>query len=388
MWMELYDREQMAMLESAPPGDVEPLAPLELEVGQEIQLAVRYSGLSHMNSSGIQNLAFSFDYNANYLELQEFGVMDLDIGVSEMDSPDELYRWGPESLQSYLPSASVRTTEEEGIYRVYLQYIADSERTTVLREEDAIVGVFTFTVSAPIAVRDQVFFSWTDYLASFYGPDETDLETYENYSKVRFTDSENFEPPQDLQIATGDSGGDEGWTISGVVESYNAKNPITYELYRMGDDGEYTTNATYTGTAVEAQATTSAAKQIQTFSISGVETGQYKLVIKKSCHLDFTVLGVNVVDSNLDLQQDSRDRVQSMVMGAGDVDGNGNINYSDANIVTNINNYNKLVATGVRNEKADIDGNGNINFSDKNIITNALNYNKSNKDFVIEAVQD
>lgn len=388
MWIELYDSNQMAALEeSAPPGDIEPLDPLKLNVDQEIQLVVRYSGLHNMDSSGIQNLGFSFDYNANYLELMGFEQPDLDTGVGEWYSEvsDEMVRWIPEELQAYWSNASVRTTEEEGIYRVYLQYIADGMqnadgmRDIVLREENAIVGVFTFKVSAPISESGNVKFVWSDYLMSLYGPDETDTMVYTNYSKARFADNENFEPPEDLQIATTDAVEPDGWTISGSVMSYNAKNPITYELYRMGAGGEYETEAAYTGTAVEAVTSgETGGRRTQEFTITGVANGTYMLVLSKISHLDLNIKNVVVNSGDLDLASYH----PLFSMGEGDLNGDGLINANDGNIITRVANYNKGVDdAGVTDKYADLDGNALINANDGNIITATRNYNKKTSDF-------
>lgn len=202
---------------------------------------------------------------------------------------------------------------------------------------------------------------------------------------VRIVETNVRLPSNAIEVTVNTAGHD----ITGVVVSYNAKNAVTYELYAWDDAAsDYSATVAYTGTAVEAAETTTAGVQTQSFTIEGIADGTYKLVIKKISHIDFTVLGVVVNGADLDLTQDSRDPVKSMRMGAGDIDGNNRINFTDANIVTNPNNYNKTDVTQASNQLADLDGNGSVNFSDKNIIVNVANYNKNATDhFTIPAAE-
>lgn len=177
-----------------------------------------------------------------------------------------------------------------------------------------------------------------------------------------------------------------GYSITGVVVSYNAKNAVTYELYAWDDEtGAYSETAAYTGTAVEAAETTTASKQTQDFKIEGIADGKYKLLIKKVTHLTYTVVGVTVNGADVDLTADSYpDAVKSIALAAGDVDGNGAVNVTDAGRVTYPTNYNATDLSTVPNPEADIDGNGAINVTDRGIITHPDNYNKQVSDFVIE----
>jgi hypothetical protein len=224
------------------------------------------------------------------------------------------------------------------------------------------------------------YFCWLDYALTTSDGKSYNMSQLLDYNST--TGEPHFQKPVDVKTA---STTPDGHSITGVVVSYNAKNAVTYELYELGGDNEYGTTPAYTGTAVEASATTTSSMQTQIFTIEGIPSGTYKLVLKKIAHLNYTVNGVVVGDSDVDLREDSRERAQSMRMGAGDLDGNGRINVSDINMVTATSTYNKTSEQAV-NKIADIDGSGAITVTDKNIISSTNNYNKSADSFAVPAV--
>jgi hypothetical protein len=161
---------------------------------------------------------------------------------------------------------------------------------------------------------------------------------------------------------------------------------VTYELYELGGDGEYAETPSYTGVAVEAATSSSAAQQTQSFTISNIVNGTYKLVIKKSVHLDYVIQGIVINSEDVDLTSRSWGNNQSNVvagtisLAAGDCDGNGAINSSDLSAVCDSRTYNESVENALY-PQADIDGNGVINSGDASILVSTENYNMQTNRF-------
>ncbi len=180
-----------------------------------------------------------------------------------------------------------------------------------------------------------------------------------------------------------------GHSISGVVVSYNAKNEVTYELYKMKEDGTYdepnkdAPTYTYHGIAVEAAETTTATQQTQNFTIEGIADGTYRLIIRKDAHVSYTINNVIVNGADLDLTQDSRDGAKKITMAAGELTSDGTITVADKNLVTNTANYGKTV-DAAKDKIADINGDGSITVADKNIVTNANVYGKSEANYIVQ----
>lgn len=385
---EFYDRGEIEDIiadgESAPPQAAQKLDPLALGSGQEVVVALRYSGLNAMNSGGIRCIATSFCYDSTRLELLGFSDFD-GTNASEWDDPELSDAWLPDALrQDYQSSASVRF-EEEGISRIYIQHIEEENRIpgSILNMDDAYIGAFAFIVLDEISAIDAVQLTWADYAVSLY--QFGGATTYSDYTKKALCELGTFSQPKNVKLATSGGGVDpdpEGYTITGEIVSYNAKNPITYELYRMGGDGQYETTATYTGTAVEAAETTTAMQQKQNLSIADIGNGTYKLVLRKTACVCFTIYNIKVEGSDVNLTQDTREAVRSIVMAAGDLNGDGTITVADKNLVTNINNYGKTAALA-NNPVADINGDGSITVADKNIVTNVATYGKSEMNYTV-----
>lgn len=167
-----------------------------------------------------------------------------------------------------------------------------------------------------------------------------------------------------------------GYDITGVVESYNAKNATTYTLYLQNEDGSVTEVAS--GTLVEAAETTEATTTTTAFTISGVANGTYRLVIRKLYQLSYTINDIEVNGGNVDLTSKSSLSVITLV--AGDVTGDGVIESGDQSLVINGNNYFKNIDEA-QNPEGDIDGDGIIESTDQGMILK--NYFKSNNDFVV-----
>ena len=157
-----------------------------------------------------------------------------------------------------------------------------------------------------------------------------------------------------------------GVTVSGKVTSYNPNNPTTVELLQNGA-------VKYTATIAKA---TGSGQVTQDFSFNAVAPGTYDLVVTKDAHLTYTVKGVVVGDSPLDLTTMTGKAYQTITLLCGDIDGNGFINSTDLGIILKGQNYGKSTATA-GDKAADLDGNGFINSTDLGIVLQGQHYGKS-----------
>jgi len=154
--------------------------------------------------------------------------------------------------------------------------------------------------------------------------------------------------------------------VSGMVKSYNPKNPVTISLLQ-GDVEKY---------SVKIPEAAGSGFVTQPFSIFNVAPGDYTLVITKPAHTSFTVNTVTVVDDDVDLTGDSRPTVQLMTLRCGDIDGDNSINDADLTILWQLGNYN-LKTTAAADKLCDLNGDGMINDIDLTILWLAYNYNRS-----------
>jgi hypothetical protein len=159
-----------------------------------------------------------------------------------------------------------------------------------------------------------------------------------------------------------------GFTVSGLVKSYNPQHCTYLALCREGE-----AEAAYTCT-IEKENSGSGQWE-QPFSFPAVEPGTYTLTITKAAHTKFTVHNIVVADKEVDLTQDGRPEVQLMTMRCGDINGDGNINNSDLTILWQQANYNRSAAAAA-NELCDLNGDGLINNIDLTILWLAYNYNR------------
>ena len=159
-----------------------------------------------------------------------------------------------------------------------------------------------------------------------------------------------------------------GYSVIGQVASYNGKNDFTVTLYETGTSTEKG-KVTVTGTGASGQAT-------QDFTLTGVASGTYDLVVTKAGHLTYTITGVVVGSGNVDLTADTSKAYSTITLLCGDVDGDGNINESDVSVIRYASNINKPVSSAA-NPLADVDGDGNVNESDVSIVRYAVHINKN-----------
>lgn len=363
-----------------PDASPTPLDPTALPAGQEVIMAVKADNMQSMCPFGLVNAAFAISYDSRNFTLMGFDeVTGEDYSAMKVSSDAETVnaRWvsslgnffDPQDMDITVKASDIPL--DENSRRVYIHYM-DSSGNTIWTENEGYLAAFKFKVKNHSFTGSP--FSWLDYDLA------VDDAQYNRHALLNGTTP--FQKPDDVLTAATASEV-VGYTITGEVVSYNAKNPVTYELYKMGDGGEYETTPSYTGTAVEGGESTTAMQQNQSLSIADISNGTYKLVLRKTAHVSFTIFNIKVEDADVDLTQDARVAVKSIVMGAGDLNGDGTITVADKNIVTNSANFGKLASTA-KDSIADINGDGSITVADKNILTNANVFGKSEKNYTVE----
>ena len=155
-------------------------------------------------------------------------------------------------------------------------------------------------------------------------------------------------------------------SVRGAVKSYNPNAAATVKLVQNGAVKYTVTTATSSGSG----------QAEQSFSFNAVAAGTYDLVVTKPGHLTYTVKGVVVGDSPLDLTKHSNAAISTITLLCGDIDGNGFINSTDLGIILKGQNYGKSTATA-GDKAADLDGNGFINSTDLGIVLQGQHYGKS-----------
>ena len=160
-------------------------------------------------------------------------------------------------------------------------------------------------------------------------------------------------------------GGNGGVTVSGKITSYNPNNATTIQLMQGGKEQYKTTIAKTTGSG----------QVTQDFSFNAVAAGTYDLVVTKDGHLTYTVKGVVVGDSPLDLTTMTGKAYQTITLLCGDINGDGSINEDDVSIIRYANNINKSTADA-DNKLADINGDGSVNEDDVSIVRYSSHINK------------
>ena len=103
--------------------------------------------------------------------------------------------------------------------------------------------------------------------------------------------------------------------------------------------------------------------------------GTYDLVVTKDAHLTYTVKGVVVGDSPLDLTTLTGKAYSTITLLCGDINGDGSINEDDVSIIRYANNINKSTAVA-DNKLADINGDGSVNEDDVSIVRYSSHINK------------
>ena len=158
-----------------------------------------------------------------------------------------------------------------------------------------------------------------------------------------------------------------GVSVKGKVASYNGSHDLTVTLYQADSE---TVVGTLTVSGNEASRSTE-----QEFTIPNVPAGTYDLVVTKKAHLKYTVKNVVVETTDIDLTAHTDPAIRTITLLVGDVNGDGQINVTDLNIVWDAANFNKNVSA-VTNKLTDINGDDNVNVTDLNIVWDAANFNK------------
>ena len=156
-----------------------------------------------------------------------------------------------------------------------------------------------------------------------------------------------------------------GVTVSGKVTSYNPGNETLIQL-KQGYTVKYiTTIASEAGNG----------QKSQTFAIQGVAAGTYDLVVTKAGHLTFTVTGIPVASTALDLTQSANSNYNEIVMLAGDVNGDSSITENDVSVIRYATNINKSTANAA-DKTADVNGDGSVTENDVSIVRYPIHINK------------
>ena len=160
-----------------------------------------------------------------------------------------------------------------------------------------------------------------------------------------------------------------GVSVSGKVASYNGNHDFTVTLYKAGSE-------TVVGTPLTVSGSGTVGSTKQEFTIPNVAPGTYDLVVTKDGHLTYTVKGVVVEGTAINLTEHSNAAISTITLLCGDIDGNGFINSTDLGIILKGQNYGKSTATA-GDKAADLDGNGFINSTDLGIVLQGQHYGKS-----------
>ena len=155
--------------------------------------------------------------------------------------------------------------------------------------------------------------------------------------------------------------------VSGTIKSYNPGNTTTIQLMQGSTEQYKTTIDPASGSG----------QKEQNFSFDAVAKGTYDLVVTKPGHLTYTVKGVVVGDTAIDLMTMTGKPYQAITLIPGDLNNDGSVNTQDYQILTSPSNYGKSASLAAV-KVADINGDGSINTQDYQILTSPSHYGKSN----------
>ena len=158
------------------------------------------------------------------------------------------------------------------------------------------------------------------YNVSYTVTDGGDAETYADYAGYAVLATYQTSDTSMINVS-----------VRGKVVSYNPGNATTIQLMQGGKEQYKTTIAK----------TTDSGQVTQDFSFNAVAPGTYDLVVTKDAHLSYTVKGVVVGDSPLDLTAMTGKPYSTITLLCGDIDGNGFINSTDLGIVLQGQHYGK-----------------------------------------------
>jgi hypothetical protein len=160
-----------------------------------------------------------------------------------------------------------------------------------------------------------------------------------------------------------------GVTIKGMIKSYNPKRVTTVTLYKAGTDTVVKTERLPT--------TNETGLILQEFELKGIEAGVYDLKITKETHLSYTLTGIPVGSTDLNLMDNSNSAINICVLRCGDIDNDGYIVSADLAQIILLANYNKAVTEPGVNPKADLTGSGIVDSASIGIVILSDHYNKT-----------
>ena len=285
-----------------------------------------------------------------------------------------------ELTDGYEADASDCPDGADGKRRVYLQYIAGTDRSggKILSGSSGYLGAFSFTVQKAFAADEGVKLTWEDYALGAYTDSGHSVNSVAERNRAKLLQHEAFQQPEDVLTA---ASAVEGVTVSGQVQSYNPKNPVELALYTWNEGtGSYESEPAYETTIA---ALDSGSGQVtQAFAFEGVAPGTYQLVAHKSVHLVYTINNLSVEEADIDLTTWSEPFAALIDMLCGDVDGDGAIDLIDQGILLSSSNYNKDIngTDAPETPKTDLDGDNMIDLIDQGIMLSSVHYNKSKED--------
>ena len=156
-------------------------------------------------------------------------------------------------------------------------------------------------------------------------------------------------------------------SVRGTIKSYNPGNTTTIQLMQGGTEKYKTTIDPASGSS----------QMAQDFTFDAVAKGTYDLVVTKPGHLTYTVKGIAVEDTAIDLTAMEGKPYQTITLLCGDINGDGWINSTDLGVVLQGQNYGKQTTVAGVNEKADLNGDGWVNSTDLGIVLQGQHYGKS-----------
>ena len=157
-----------------------------------------------------------------------------------------------------------------------------------------------------------------------------------------------------------------GVNITGQVKSYN---PKLVTILQLNEEGTQNAVASTTIDAVS-----SGSDQVmQGFTFESIPTGDYDLEITKEGNTKYTITGIPVDNTDIDLTADTAKEYSTITLSAGDIGGDGQVGAQD--LTTLLNSFG---GTSTANPFADINGDGLVSTPDLTTLLNNLGRENAN----------